>query len=183
MLALLVGLLLVQSMPASAELTPTTAAPAPSVTLAPILHVAPIAPIGGAVRRPPQTTPRMVPDAAFIRNSGSTNAAGYAIELHPDGTAYVTQNGRTVRKTVARAQTRWFFAKLRETGPLDAMPGGACMKSVSFGTSTVVTFGGRTSPDLSCGETPTARELLRTVYVIVDQLAISTRRPRLPIAR
>ena len=125
---------------------------------------------------PPGATPPVVapPGAATIVDSGSTNTAGYTLVVAPDGAATVAQDGIAQPKVVAAAQAHWLFAKLREAEPVDSLGGGHCMKSASFGTSTVVTWHARTSSDLSCDENPASRELLRTIRVIARQLAVAT---------
>jgi hypothetical protein len=95
-------------------------------------------------------------DGATIVNSGSTNFAGYAIEVWSDGTASVAAANRdgsplsspkpfTVDPSVAKK----FFADLAAARSQGAatVP---CMKSASFGSSTHVKWHGWTSPDLTC---------------------------------
>jgi hypothetical protein len=96
------------------------------------------------------------PDSAVIVNSGSTNFAGYKIEVWPDGTAALTVEDRggtalTTPKpfTVAKTDATKFFADLA-TAKSDGAAGSPCMKSASFGSTTRVTWHGWTSPDLSC---------------------------------
>ncbi|MDQ2908821.1 MAG: hypothetical protein M3R44_05645 [Candidatus Eremiobacteraeota bacterium] len=123
---------------------------------------------------PNDVAPAIPADAAVIRNSGSTNTAGYTIVLSPDGHAVIGQYGRYTSTSLARPQTRWLFAKLREAGTIGALPAGHCMRSVSFGSSTTISYQGATTPDLGCAVSPLERELARTVGVIVRQLNIST---------
>ncbi len=175
MLALVLATLLVapQSLPRAAatpaanrSMMPTGAAALPSGSPLPVNGGGPV-PGAGAM-------PSVPPDAAVIRNSGSTNTAGYVIVLTLDGHATVGQEGQYTTATLARPQTRWLFAKLREAGPLGALPAGHCMRSVSFGSSTTISYQGATTPDLGCAVSPLERELARTVGVIVAQLHIST---------
>jgi hypothetical protein len=108
---------------------------------------------------------------AVIKNSGSTNAAGYTIVLHPDATAELRQNGTTVAKTVAKAQAAKLFDQLHATGRLDALPIGHCMRSASFGSTTTVTYAGHTSGDLGCnGGDPNVIALQTAVAAIANQL-------------
>jgi hypothetical protein len=130
---------------------------------------------GDAGRRMPVTVPAAPPGAAVILNSGSTNASGFTIVLTPDGAATVRQDDAVAQKIVGAAQTRWLFEKLRAAGPLDALALEHCMKSASFGTFTHISYDDRTSGDISCGGDSAARELARTVAVIVRQLDIDTR--------
>lgn len=153
----------------SAPATPTAVQPGPTA--------------GGEVRRGPQTTPRMngphaTPDDVTIVNSGSTNSAGYTIVVHPDASAEVVIDGTAERKTVGRAQARWLLAKVRAAGPLERLPGGRCMKSMSFGTATTISYANQTSPDLTCHGDATTQELVRTAGVIAAQLEIPRFRAR-----
>jgi hypothetical protein len=123
--------------------------------------------------------PALAPGDALIHNTGSTNFAGYAIVVHPDASAEVVVDGEGAQhKAVGAAQARWLFVKLREANPLDTMPIERCMKSASFGSSTFITYGGQETPDLSCGGGATARELMRTVSVILNQLGVDLRHSR-----
>ncbi|MBV9718514.1 MAG: hypothetical protein JOZ77_04300 [Candidatus Eremiobacteraeota bacterium] len=95
-------------------------------------------------------------DRAVIVNSGSTNAYGYTISVSSDGKASVTlQNKGGAAASAAKAFTvpaataaRFFrdLAAARKANTATA----PCMKSVSFGSSTHVTWQGWTSPDLTC---------------------------------
>jgi hypothetical protein len=129
-------------------------------------------------RRSPIEPSALAPGDALIRNSGSTNTAGYAIVVHSDGTADVTQGGSTTHKTIDAPQAKWLFAKLKAAMPLSAMTGGHCMKSASFGSVTTIVYSGESTPDLSCPGSADVRELARTVNVIVEQLGVSVRPAR-----
>lgn len=178
-----IAALLAQISPAAA----TIVAQAPSSAPQPLATPSPSAD-DLTVRRGPQSAPRMAPPgdpaAVTIRNSGSTNSAGYTVVVHADRSADVVVGDARERRTVGAPQVRWLFLKVRAASPLDALPGGGCMKSASFGSTTTIAYDGHVSPDLSCGEDPASRELLRTANVIVDRLDIDTRplraRGRLP---
>lgn len=89
-------------------------------------------------------------DSATIRNSGSTNTAGFTIALWPNGTGNVSmQNGNPRDVTIAHDLITRFFADLQAAQTADA-PRSHCMKSVSFGTTTSVAWHGWQSPDLQC---------------------------------
>ncbi|HEY6236916.1 MAG TPA: hypothetical protein VIW69_17575 [Candidatus Elarobacter sp.] len=107
-------------------------------------------------------------DEALIVNSGSTNSAGYRLRVYADGTTALQQGDAAVRKHVSLALVQRFFADLRAAEPLDALPRAACMKSVSFGTSTQIGYRGKLSPDLSC---PSASSTARALAVDADALA------------
>ncbi len=164
-----------------ARATPVPSTPAPSASAPSALVSAPPDTDGG-VRRGPETAPRMSaptdPSSVTIRNSGSTNTAGFTIIVHADRSADVLVGGQSERKTVGAPQTRWLFHKVREAGPLDALAGGGCMKSASFGSTMTIAFDGRTSPDLSCGGDEKSRELNRIANVIATELAVGGPRMR-----
>ncbi len=159
---------------AQATAVPSTPAPSPLVSASPDA--------GSEVRRGPETAPRMSgpsdPTAVTIRNSGSTNTAGFTIVVHADRSADVIVDGQSERKTVGAPQTRWLFRKVREAGALDTLAGGSCMKSASFGSTTTIAFDGHSSPDLSCGGDVTSRELARIANVVASQLAVGGPRTR-----
>lgn len=125
-----------------------------------------------AVRIAPPIAFAPPPDAAVIENSGSTNFAGYRIAVSPNGSALYAAPGGVRRGRVPLATARWLFRKLREDAPLSALGGTGCMKSVSFGTSTTIAWQGERSGDLSCGSSPAAVELNRTIGVIQTQLGV-----------
>jgi hypothetical protein len=122
------------------------------------------------------------PEDAVIRNSGSTNAAGYTIVVHRDGSAEIDQGGVAAYATLARPQTEWLFGKLQADAPISNLVSAHCMRSMSFGSTTRVTYRGATTGDLGCTFDPAARELKRTVEVITAQLGVA-QRPRRPILR
>lgn len=126
-----------------------------------------------------QGAPSEEPRAATIVNSGSTNRAGFRIVIDRSGIAEYTaatrrrpiQQGQTepIRMTVPHALTDRFFADLKAANPLASLPESHCMKSVSFGSTVIVEFGGDQTPDLSCGDGGNALvgNLIRDVNDIV----------------
>ncbi len=162
----------------SASAMPTTAAPTATPAGNPSTTPASAGtPDDAYIRRGPGTAPRMLGPHATnsdvtIVNSGSTNASGYAIVLHPDRSADVTVDGTTERKTVGAPQLRWLLLKLHAAGPLGSIASEGCMKSSSFGSATKIAYAGQTTPDLSCLGDATSRELARTANVIVEQLHV-----------
>jgi hypothetical protein len=100
---------------------------------------------------------RTQPDGAVIRNTGSTNFSGYTIKVWSDGrtsSVHSNRGGRSLDQPVAgtlpQTLVAQFFNDLRTA--LHAHPvAETCMKSASFGTTTVVQYHGWTSPDLECG--------------------------------
>jgi hypothetical protein len=89
-------------------------------------------------------------DGARIENSGSTNASGWTIVLRSDATGTAAVGSETpLPFHLTVSQTARFFrdvAALRRS----RVAGGACMKSVSFGSRTDVVWHGWESVDVSC---------------------------------
>lgn len=96
-------------------------------------------------------------DSASIVNSGSTNTAGYQIDVHSDGAAVVTLKPHPGSNlpagpksfTIAPALAASFFADLKAVRDAN-VAGAPCMKSASFGSSTHVSWHDWKSPDLEC---------------------------------
>jgi hypothetical protein len=94
-------------------------------------------------------------DGAVITNSGSTNAPGYEIRIHSDGSAQFGTHGRGVssvmqRGTVSPTLAATFFADLKKARASNVQGEAGCMKSASFGTTTIVNWHGWVSGDLEC---------------------------------
>jgi hypothetical protein len=114
-------------------------------------------------------------DTAVIVNSGSTNRAGFRIEVQRSGEAEYTftprgQATERVRGKVPDALLRRFYADLEAAQPLSALPAEHCAKSVSFGTRTTVELGSERTPDISCpnASNPNTKALMRDVGEIVQ---------------
>lgn len=94
-------------------------------------------------------------DGASIVDSGSTNTAGYTMQVWSDGSAAVTYQSHlgtapsSKSFSVAPSLAARFFADLKAAREGKAQAE-RCMKSASFGTSTHVSWHGWTSPDLDC---------------------------------
>jgi hypothetical protein len=96
-------------------------------------------------------------DGALIRNTGSTNFSGYSIKVWSDGTTWAVHANR-MGDPVDTPQSGHVDARLAQTFLHDAQQARRnrllapqhCMKSASFGTSTVVLYHDWTSPDLEC---------------------------------
>jgi hypothetical protein len=125
------------------------------------------------VRRMPRNAPHIDPGDAVIRNSGSTNTAGFLVVVHPDYSADVYFADEAEHKSVGAPQAKWLFEKLQAAMPLGDIGAAHCMKSASFGSSTTIAYEGQMTPDLSCAAgNDAARELARTAAVIVNQIGI-----------
>jgi hypothetical protein len=95
-------------------------------------------------------------DGATIVNSGSTNFSGYTIKVWSDGSTSAVHSGRAGNRLdapvpghIPQDVAGRFISEARQARErrVSSQP---CMKSASFGTTTVVTYHGWTSPDLEC---------------------------------
>ena len=102
-------------------------------------------------------------DTATIVNSGSTNRPGFRIAVARSGIAEMTSTPRgfagrkgapsgPTRRTLPQSLVEKFYSDLNAAKPLSALPAVHCAKSVSFGSTLAVAFGGEQTPDLSCGD-------------------------------
>jgi hypothetical protein len=119
-------------------------------------------------------------DTVTIIDSGSTNRAGFRIEVRRSGLAEMTTVRRKtdsadaptepLRRTVSSTTAQRFFADLEKAKPIASLPQVHCMKSASFGSSLMVAVGNEQTPDLSCGDGGNAamRDLIRDVHEIVS---------------
>ena len=105
-------------------------------------------------------------DALLIVNSGSTNMAGYRIEVLPNGNmAY--GSGATIRSgTLPAAVTQKLFGDVRAAVPFAQLALKPCPKSASFGSTTVLTYKNETSTDISCPGSPKAATLYADVQTV-----------------
>jgi len=121
---------------------------------------------------------------AVIVNSGSTNLAGYRIEVAPDGHAQVTQGTATREVTIPAQLATRLYTDLAAAGPLDALPTQPCMKSVSFGSRTTLAYKTKTSADLQCGQlSPAGRALAADAAAIAAVTVYHVHRTTLPVMR
>ena len=140
------------------------------------------------------------PDAenilAVISKSRSTNSPSYRVVVRSDGSATAEIGGADVAGGSEPAQLRTFTAGsidsqtlrrlLTEVGDVSAIPTGHCAKSVSFGTTTQITYEGKTSGDLQCVRRPApgddqarfqaAQDLARFVEKALNQLSVNPRK-------
>jgi hypothetical protein len=138
-------------------------------------------PTYGPIAQPASTTPpgMRIPVSsteALILNSGSTNTAGYRLRVSTSGWTTLQQGDVALRKRVAARFVQRLFADLRATGPLDELATHPCMKSASFGTSMIIVYRGKTSPDISCPGT--SRALQQDALALADAAGVTlTARP------
>jgi len=119
-------------------------------------------------------------DSAVIVDSGSTNSAGFQVEVsRSSGAVYTPKPRRATQLSEELAKPRKrqvpaplikrFFADLEAAGSLPSLPRRGCMKSASFGTTLTVEYRGQQTPDLRCGDrgNPTLQSLIQSTDEIV----------------
>jgi len=138
-----------------------------------------------------------------IVNSGSTNTAGYVIELHRNGLvrwdvvprfhgvpsttttpSSTTKSGSTTTPRSTTAQntiqlpthrTNSIFQAVEQALPFTQYAPVFCIKSVSFGTTLHVTYNGQESPDLSCPVKDQELVVLsKYIHELISDLNINT---------
>jgi hypothetical protein len=137
--------------------TTATATPSSAPTVAPTPSPTP-------VPTPASTAP------ATISVSASTNTHAYTIVLQTTGSAVVTQNNVTTsNKTVPLSVTDQFFNDLAANSPIDdVQTDNGCTKSASYGTTTMITYMGYTTGDVSCP--PTSTSPAQTLYTDAENV-------------
>jgi predicted glycoside hydrolase/deacetylase ChbG (UPF0249 family) len=91
------------------------------------------------------------PVVAIITSSGSTNYRAFRISLTRDGRAEVARGNSLETRYLPTDLADRFFADLAAAMPLYQLPvEQPCIRSVSFGNSIYVGYGGDRTPDLSC---------------------------------
>ncbi len=107
--------------------------------------------------RPPQGTSGVL---AEITNSGSTNTPGSTLAINRDGSGTLTYQKGTEEERFRRYVNKTFPAGTFESSELEniltqikdvgTVPNHDCLKSASFGSTTTITYQGKTSGDISC---------------------------------
>jgi len=120
---------------------------------------------------PPQN--QLLPEAVVILNTGSTNAPCYWIYVLPSGDAtYETAQKHGSGKLPIHLREK-FFHDLKLAQPLSKLrTQKPCLKSVFFGTSTLIKLGQEESPDVSCPGSGKAVALFRDATAITQQLGV-----------
>jgi len=130
-------------------------------------------------------------DLATIIQSGSTNTRAYRVVIHNDGSATAVTIGAT-HAMVTRQEfpsgtidTKTLRRLLAEIGDVGRIPTGNCVKSVSFGTRTQISFAGKTSGDLQCIRQPSSggdpalvqasADLSKFIQATLSQLKVKVR--------
>ncbi|MEH1873683.1 hypothetical protein [Nostoc sp.] len=115
----------------------------------------------------------LVPNnVAIIVNSGSTNAIGYRIYVSPSGEVNYVDGKGTNQGKLSEKLTKKFFSDLKVAEPLSNLPKQSCIKSVSFGTITIIRLAGEESPDISCPGNAKTQRLDNDVIAIAKALNV-----------
>jgi hypothetical protein len=106
-----------------------------------------------------------------ITNTGSTNMPGLSVTMGSKGHAVAERRGTKVKLNLQSELHARLMQDLEAAGPLDQLTVRHCAKSVSFGTSTFVTYKSVRSPDISCGgqSDPAVAALQKDVEEIIRQ--------------
>jgi len=127
-------------------------------------------------------------DIVRIINSGSTNTAGYVIEVQRTGhvTWTVTRRRPILATTpsstttqnalqLSSLETNAIFQAVQQALPFTQYAPIHCIKSVSFGTTLHVSYNGQESPDLSCPLKDQRLVLLsKNIHDLISKLNINT---------
>lgn len=96
-------------------------------------------------------------DGIVIRSTGSTNFPGYTIKVWSDGSTWAVRSNKAGQQTsqpstqsVSKDLAQKLLADAKAAKLSGHVSGQSCMKSASFGSTTVVQYHGWTSPDLEC---------------------------------
>lgn len=106
------------------------------------------------------------PAPAVIEQSASTNTAGFTVSVERTGLATVRSAPSTPTIRLPNELATQLFTDLDRAGALGELLAGHCLKSMSFGTTTVVVYGGQRSPDLQCAQDAPERALYDDVRAI-----------------
>jgi hypothetical protein len=127
-------------------------------------------------KRVVQMTPNLL-----ITNTGSTNMDGYMVIVSPNSTVHYanhylfyasSQALHIITGHISKALTAALFADVKAAEPLTKLPMNHTFKSVSFGTSTYIVYGGRMTPDLSSPADARGHALAADVKNIVATLGL-----------
>jgi len=123
--------------------------------------------------------------AAFIYNLGVDDFAGFRIAVDASGKAWAIDGGGKTSGELQSDVVRRFFSDLTAAGPLQMLPSQACpavQPGVPFMTNVnaplIVTWNGRSSPDLRCASDQRAQNLRFDAGVIQRALAVQSYRVR-----
>ncbi|CAF0806133.1 unnamed protein product [Rotaria sordida] len=124
-----------------------------------------------------------------ITNSGSTNTAGYVIELYRNGLVKwtvaprhhpsfsTTPNSTTAQNSIQLSlfRTNNIFQAVEQASPFNQYEPIFCIKSVSFGTKLHVTYNEQQTPDLNCPQRDQRLIVLsKSINELITDLHINT---------
>jgi hypothetical protein len=89
-----------------------------------------------------------------VIDTGSTNVPGMTVTFAKSGDQAMVErrDGSKQHVKLSKEMCDHMIQDLKAAGPLNELPVGHCMKSVSFGKSLFVEYDGVRSPDLSCSQ-------------------------------
>ncbi len=106
-----------------------------------------------------------------IIDSGSTNVPGMRLTIERSGHRAIVEHkdGSKQRVKLSKDVCNRVLQDLEAAGPLNELPTGHCMKSVSFGKSIFIEYKGVRTPDLSCRQSdPRAAALKKDAEEILS---------------
>jgi hypothetical protein len=113
---------------------------------------------------------------AVITNSGSTNTPAFTLTINQDGSgSLVYQKGnnatrfnRFANKTFPSStfDSHKLSSLLTKIKDVSTIPDHGCLKSASFGSTTTITFQGKTSGDLTCLSNQDAAPFLNLKHLV-----------------
>jgi len=111
-------------------------------------------------------------DGATVANSGSTNASGWTIALRSNAAGTLTVPSRPAHAfSVPATLAASFFHDLRAAKAAGLPNVQTCMKSVSFGSSTIARWHGWQSPDFGCPQHSPLGAALANDVAQIERLA------------
>ncbi|HEY7418058.1 MAG TPA: hypothetical protein VH593_22950 [Ktedonobacteraceae bacterium] len=112
------------------------------------------------IERNPMNSLSPTQDAlATIKNSGSTNTVGWTLTINKDGSGAITYDqarehgfSHHTNKTFMAGTfaSKQLETLLTQIGDVSTIPNHNCLKPASFGSTTTITYQGKTSGDLTC---------------------------------
>ncbi|WP_201366092.1 hypothetical protein [Dictyobacter formicarum] len=110
--------------------------------------------------------------------SRSTNTCETTLVINSDGNVISDQCNRLLSRMTPSAVVIKLFSDVAAASPLSHLPQPQkCLKSSSFGTTTVLVSHGQVSPDVSCSQDQLGQTLYHDVYTILSAVS-----PAPPIA-
>ncbi|GCE28759.1 hypothetical protein KDA_42430 [Dictyobacter alpinus] len=103
--------------------------------------------------------------------SHSTNTCAVTLVVNSNGDVVVLRCEKTAVEQPPAVVVAKLFSDVITAPPLSNLPSAhPCVKSPSFGTSTVITFAAQVSPDVSCSRDTIGLTLYHDVYDILSSI-------------